>query len=59
MVANDRTLDQVDTQLVDINELFGKPDYQARFVDVRSKLLKYVDVLQRTLPTIQSERKML
>jgi hypothetical protein len=55
MSANDRTLDQVDTQLVDINELFGKPDYQARFVDARSKLLKYVDVLQRTLPMIQSE----
>ncbi|MBV8638108.1 MAG: hypothetical protein JO322_08475 [Candidatus Eremiobacteraeota bacterium] len=55
MYANDRTLDQVDTQLVDINELFGKPDYQARFVDARSKLLKYVDVLQKTLPTIESE----
>ncbi len=55
MYANDRTLDQVDTQLVDINQLFAKPDYQARFVDARSKLMKYVDVLQRTLPAIQSE----
>jgi hypothetical protein len=55
MIANDRTLDQVDTQLVDINTMFGKPDYQARFVDARSKLLKYVDVLQKTLPTIQDE----
>ncbi len=55
MAANDRTLDQVDTQLVNINELFGKPDYQARFVDARSKLLQYVDVLQKTLPRIQSE----
>ena len=55
MVANDRTLDQVDTQLVDINTMFGKPDYQARFVDTRTKLLKYVDVLQKTLPMIESE----
>ncbi len=53
MLANDRDLDQVNVQLLDINDLFHHPDYQIRYADVRVKLMKYVGTIRESLPAIQ------
>lgn len=55
MLANDRSLDQVDTQLVDLNDVFKHGDYQIRYSNVRIKLIKYVDQIQKSLPFIQAQ----
>ena len=55
MLANDRTLDDVGVQLDDLNTLFSKQDYTQRFLEVRRRLMKYDDVLLKSLPAIKSE----
>ena len=55
MVANDRVFDAVDTQLVDMNEMFNYPDFVNRFVDLRTKIVKESDTLGRSLSPIRSE----
>jgi hypothetical protein len=55
MVANDRVFDSVDTQLVDMNEMFNYPDFVNRFVDLRIKVVKESETLERSLPAIRSE----
>jgi hypothetical protein len=55
MLANDRDLDQVDVQLVNLNDVFRHPDYQMRYADVRVKLIKYVDGIRASLPPIQQQ----
>lgn len=55
MLSNDRSLDQVDTQLVDLNDVFNHPDYQIRYADTRAKLVKYVGDIQKNLPFIQQQ----
>jgi hypothetical protein len=55
MLANDRVLDQVDPQLVDLNDVFKHPDYQIRYSRIRVALMKYVDELQRSLQPMQQE----
>ena len=55
MLANDQSLDQVNTQLVDINDVFNHPDYQIRYANARAKLVKYVGDIQKNLPFIQQQ----
>ncbi|HET9096713.1 MAG TPA: hypothetical protein VFN37_08630 [Candidatus Baltobacteraceae bacterium] len=55
MLANDRALDQIDPQLVDLNDAFNHPDYQIRYGRVRAKLIQYVNQIQKNLPFIQTE----
>jgi hypothetical protein len=55
MLANDRSLDQVDTQLVNINDVFNHFDYQIRYADARAKLVKYVGDIDKNLPFIQEQ----
>lgn len=55
MLANDRVLDQIDPQLVDLNGVFDHPDYQIRYSRVRSKLIRYVTEIQKSLPFMQTE----
>lgn len=55
MLANDRSLDQVDTQLVDLNDVFKHGDYQIRYGNVRVKLIKYVGDMQKNLPFMQQQ----
>jgi hypothetical protein len=55
MLANDRVFDAVDGQLVDMNQMFNYPDFVNRFVDLRTKVVKESDTLQRSLPAIHSE----
>ncbi len=55
MLANDRTLDAVDPQLIDLNDVFHHPDYQVRYSGVRIKLIKYVGDLQSSLPFMQQQ----
>lgn len=55
MLANDRSLDQVDTQLVDLNDVFNHGDYQIRYSDIRIKLIKYVGDIQKNLPFMQQQ----
>ena len=55
LMANERTLDQVDSDLVDINELFSKPDFQMRFVDARRKLFSYIDAVAKSMDTIDAQ----
>jgi hypothetical protein len=55
MLINDRSLDQVDTQLVNINDVFNHSDYQIRFADARAKLVKYVGDIDKNLPFIQDQ----
>lgn len=55
MLANDRSFDQVDTQLVDLNDVFQHGDYQIRYSDVRIKLIKYVGEIQKSLPFMQQQ----
>ena len=55
MLDNDRSLDQVDTQLIDLNDVFKHGDYQIRFSNVRIKLIKYVADIQKNLPFMQQQ----
>jgi hypothetical protein len=55
MLANDRTLDQVDPQLVDLNDVFHHPDYPIRYSSLRVKLMGEVDQLQKSLPFMQQQ----
>ncbi len=55
MLANDRDFDQVDTQLVDLNDVFHHPDYQIRYANIRVKLMKYVNDIESSLPSIQRQ----
>lgn len=55
MLQNDRSLDQVDTQLIDLNDVFKHADYQIRYSNVRVKLIKYVDDIQKNLPYMQQQ----
>ena len=55
MLANDRSLDQVDTQLVDLNDVFNHGDYQIRYSNVRVKLIKQVTDIQKNLPFMQQQ----
>ncbi|HET6895890.1 MAG TPA: hypothetical protein VFH72_10965 [Candidatus Baltobacteraceae bacterium] len=55
MLANDRSFDQVDTQLVDLNDVFKHGDYQIRFSNIRIKLIKYVADIQKNLPFMQQQ----
>jgi hypothetical protein len=53
--GNDLTFDKVDVQLDDMNNMFKYPNYIDRFVVLRTKLLKEVEVLNASLRPIQSE----
>jgi|GEM_PF-1059984 len=55
MVANDRIFDVVDTQLIDMNEMFNYPDFVNRFVNLRTKVVKESGILQQSLFPIRSE----
>jgi hypothetical protein len=55
MLGNDASLTQVDTQLVDLNDVFNHPDYQIRYGNIRIKLIKYVSDIQKALPLIQQQ----
>lgn len=55
MLANDRVFSVVDVQLQDFNTIFNYPDYVNRYVDIRNKMEKETDVLQRSLPPIRDE----
>lgn len=55
MLSNDRSLDQVDTQLVDLNDVFNHADYQIRYANVRIKLIKYVGDIEKNLPFMQQQ----
>lgn len=55
MLANDQSFDQVDTQLVDLNEVFKHGDYQIRYSNIRIKLMKYVGDIQKSLPFMQQQ----
>lgn len=59
MMANDRTLDGVRAQLVDLDGVFSKPDYQIRYADERAKLIRYVGDLQKNLPFMQQQINLL
>ena len=55
MLANDQSFDQVDTQLVDLNDVFKHGDYQIRYSNIRIKLIKYVADIQKSLPFMQQQ----
>jgi hypothetical protein len=55
MLSNDRSLELVDTQLVDLNDVFNHPDYQIRYANVRIKLMKYVGDIEKNLPFMQQQ----
>ena len=55
MLTNDRSLDQVNTQLIDLNDVFNHGDYQIRYSNVRIKLMKYVSDIQKNLPFMQQQ----
>lgn len=55
MLANDQSFNQVDTQLVDFNDVFKHGDYQIRYSNIRIKLIKYVGDIQKSLPSIQQQ----
>jgi hypothetical protein len=55
MLANDRTLDQIDPQLVDLNDVFHHPDYAIRYSGIRVKLMGEVAQLQKSLPFMQQQ----
>ena len=55
MLANDRDLDLVDTQLTAFTDVFHHADYQIRYSDTRVKLIKYVSEIRKSLPEIQSQ----
>jgi len=55
MVGNDRTLDQVNTNLLDINEAFAHPDFARRLLKARDQLQGYDRMLLVSLPPIQEQ----
>lgn len=55
MLSNDRALDQIDPQLVNLNDVFNHPDYQIRYSRVRARLIEYVSSIQKSLPFMQHE----
>ncbi len=55
MLANDRDFDRVDTQLVDLNDVFHHADYQIRYSGVRVHLMKSIGAIRSSLPEIQSQ----
>jgi hypothetical protein len=55
MLANDRVLDQIRPQLVDLNDVFDHPDYQIRYSGIRVKLMGQVAQLQKSLPFMQQQ----
>ncbi|HLI95757.1 MAG TPA: hypothetical protein VKT72_06685 [Candidatus Baltobacteraceae bacterium] len=55
MLANDATLDQIDPQLVDLNDVFHHPDYAIRYSTIRVKLMGQVAELQKSLPFMQQQ----
>ncbi len=55
MLSNDRSLDQVDTQLVDFNDVFKHGDYQIRYSNIRIKLMQQVGDIEKSLPLIQQQ----
>ena len=55
LLANDRSFDKVDEDLVDIDQLFSKPDFQMRFVDARRKLMTYVESIERNMDEIAAQ----
>ncbi|HET9030777.1 MAG TPA: hypothetical protein VFN49_11445 [Candidatus Aquilonibacter sp.] len=55
LLANERTLNQVDERLVDLNTLFSKPDFQMRFVDTRRKLMDEVETIGKSMDRIGDE----
>ena len=59
MMANDRTLDLVEVQLDDLNDVFNKPDYAIRYAGERAKMIDYVGKLQKNLPYIQQQINLL
>jgi hypothetical protein len=55
MIASDRTLDQVNDQLIDLKSVFDGPNYAQKFTIMRPKLVKYVGELQKNLTVMQNE----
>ena len=55
MVGNDRALDVVNTDLLDINEAYSHPDFASRLLKARDQLMKYDGLLLRSLPPIQDQ----
>lgn len=55
ILGNDRTLDEIDPQLANLDDVFNHPDYQIRYSRVRRHLIVYVDQLQKSLPYIQQQ----
>jgi hypothetical protein len=59
MLADDRTLDVVNAQLVDLNDVFHHPDYQLRYSRLRGQLIRNVAAIQKNLPMIQAQINLL
>ncbi len=55
MVGNDRMLDGVNTNLLDINDAFSHPDYLHRLLKDRDQIAKYDNQLLNSLPAIQDQ----
>ncbi len=55
MLANDRTLDGVNVQLDDFNELFSQVNYMQQFLHVRDTLGRQETALNNSLAGIQRE----
>ena len=55
MVGNDRSLEVVNTNLLDINDAYSHPDFARRLVKARDELMKYDGFLLRSLPAIQDQ----
>ena len=59
MLANDRELDAVDVQLVDLDDVFHHADYQIRYAGIRVTLMKQVGQIRGSLPFIQQQVNLL
>lgn len=55
LLANERTFDRVNEDLIDIDQLFSKPDFQMRFVNSRRRLMTYVEAIERSMDGINAE----
>ncbi len=55
MVGNDRMLDGVNTNLLDINDAFSHPDYLHRLLKARDQIARYDNQLLTSLPPIQDQ----
>jgi hypothetical protein len=55
MIANDRVFDAVNVQLEDMNVMFNYPDYVNRFMDLRAKVVKESDTLEKSLYPIRAQ----